>query len=124
MPIEEKDLRPCDCCGGYLTGADGRNPTFQIIRTSIAVVNAAGLRRKQGLAQMLGGGAGAWGIAGVMGLHESAAMILAEEKFEGKCAGWTEIYLCMDCYTEKFGGLAELACQVNEAREEKATDEG
>lgn len=103
--IKVEDLKPCASCGGLLTGEGGRNPTFQVLRFSLAVVNARGIQRRMGLAQIFGGGSAGFNLAGVMGPSEPAAVIMAEE--EG--GAWTEVFLCMECWCEKFGLIASAA---------------
>lgn len=103
--VKVENLKPCACCGGLLTGKGGNNPTFQVLRFSMAVVNARGLQRRMGLAQMFGGGSAGFNLAGVMGTSEPAAVIMAEE--EG--GSWTEVFLCMECWLDKFGLIASAA---------------
>lgn len=103
--VKVEDLKPCAACGGLLTGEHGNNPTFQVLRFSLAVVNIRGLQQRMGLAQMFGGGSAGFNLAGVMGPSEPAAVIMAEE--EG--GSWSEIFICMDCWCEKFGIIASAA---------------
>ncbi len=111
--IKVENLKPCACCGGLLTGEGGNNPTVQVLRFSMAVVNVRGLQRRMGLAQIFGGGSAGFNLAGVMGTSEPAAVIMAEE--EG--GSWNEIFLCMDCWTEKFG-LISLAAESGASEKE------
>ena len=113
--IKVENLKPCASCGGLLTGEGGRNPAFQVLRFSLAIVNARGLQRRMGLAQMLGGGSAGFNLAGVMGPSEPAAVIVAEE--EG--GSWAQVFLCMECWTEKFGLIASAAEAETEASEKE-----
>ena len=103
--VKVEDLKPCASCGGLLTGEGGLNPAFQVVRFSLAVVNARGLQRRMGLAQIFGGGTAGFNLAGVMDPSEPAAVIMAEE--EG--GSWAQVFLCMECWIEKFGLIASAA---------------
>ena len=115
MPIEIKDLHACDACDGHLTGENGRTPLFYVVRYSQALINARGINRHLGLAQVFGGGNAGMALANVMGPSEPAAEILGDQ--DG--LAWGEMYLCQDCWLERFGVLNEKVL----ARTEKAETE-
>ena len=86
------ELRPCDNCGGKLTGEEGRNITFYIIRFTMAVFNPNAINQVMGMHQYFQGKA--FALAEVMAPESDHAVNLVAEQEGGK---WVELLICFDC---------------------------
>lgn len=95
------DLRPCDHCGGPLTGG-----LFHVLRFSLAVVKAQAVNEFAGMARFFGGRASA---AVVMNFAPAAAdaIVVAMDQPDSR-ALMTEVVLCNRCYCDDVN-LAVLA---------------
>ena len=102
------DLRTCDKCDGPV------RHIFHVIRFSHAVVKTQAVQEYAGLSLMLGSGR----LAEAMGAHQDDAVaLLAEERDDaGKPNGWTELFLCTDCWCCDVN-LAVLAEKRSDAEE-------
>lgn len=58
------ELRPCDYCGGALTGKDGRCPVFHVVDRRLATIDPREANQVLGLTQYF---QGALGLAEIMG---------------------------------------------------------
>lgn len=85
------DLRPCDHCGGPLTGG-----LFQVVRFSLAVVKAPAVQEFAGMHAFFGGRAS---TALVMNFAPAAAdaIVVAMDDPEHKGL-MTEAVICNGCY--------------------------
>jgi hypothetical protein len=97
MPRPLRELRPCDACGGPLSGGifTAGGP-FHVIRTSIAVVNPDAVNEYIGMTQFFGGRASQ---ALVENFAPAAArgFTIAMDEAESTALG-VEIFLCTACY--------------------------
>ena len=90
--LKLSDLRACDNCGGKLTGEEGRNITFYIVRVTMAVLNPRAINQVMGLHQYFQGKA--FALAEVMAPESDHAVELVAEQEGGK---WAELLICFDC---------------------------
>ena len=111
--MKVNELRPCDCCDGPLRVQGCGN--FYVVRTSIAIWNAAGINSHLGLAQMMGGGGFGMKIAEVMGTNPEAAIVVGDKE----PSMMTELYLCFNCW---IGGTLNLAVVTEKVLERRDAD--
>lgn len=102
-------LRPCDNCDGAV------GQCFQLIRTSLVMVNPNIANQVLGMAQILGGDLR---LAEVMA--DSGGAVTVAGDAEPKLM--SEIFLCHKCYATTFGKLAALIERRNESESVLATE--
>lgn len=109
------DLRPCDNCGGAIA------PIFNIVKTSIAVINTGSANKTLGLAQYFGEGSAGLALAEVMGDQSDAVKIGSEHAKELE----TEIFLCQECHMTEINlaVIVEKIAARNTPTEEAAEDQ-
>jgi len=87
------ELRPCDNCGGKLTGEVGRNIQFYVLQVSMAILNPRAINQVLGMnlyfqnkslpvAEMF------------VPEADDAVELLADQKGLG---GWAKLFICFDC---------------------------
>ena len=90
------ELRPCDNCGGKLTGEEGRNITFYILRVTMAVLNPRAINQVMGMHQYFQ--QSSFALAEAMAPESDHAVLLVGEQ-EGE--RWAELLICFDCAAGK-----------------------
>lgn len=112
------ELRPCDCCGGPLTGG-----IFHILRQSMAIVSPKAANQVLGMTQYFGG-LQHIGLAEMMSPDPEAVKILGDEKQHG--GEWLEIFVCQECSLKDvmLGVLIEKASEAKRRIKESTRKAG